>query len=151
MTDKVLKTRELTIRGKPVAKARARYVNTKRGVRTYDPQKDKADVIKLQIVQQMAPFRTEEPLAGAIAVEMTFHTPMPKSFTAAKKRALQGTHNFKRPDVDNYAKMYLDCMNEWIYNDDGQVAELKASKRYSLNPRTEITIRELGVEIEQVT
>ena len=148
MTKPEPKTFSLTIRGKPVAKARPRFVNTVRGVRTYDSQKDKVDVIKLQILQQIALFRLERPLAGPIGVEMTFYTRTPQSLTVANRTALEGKPNFKRPDLDNYVKMYMDAMNQWMYQDDGQIAELKASKRYSDNPRTEIIIREIIEEID---
>ena len=49
----------------------------------------------------------------------------------------------KRPDIDNYIKAILDCSNEILFKDDGQVAALSSQKLYSLNPRIEIEITSL--------
>lgn len=49
----------------------------------------------------------------------------------------------KRPDIDNYIKAVLDCSNEILFKDDGQVAALSSQKLYSLNPRIEIEITSL--------
>lgn len=49
----------------------------------------------------------------------------------------------KRPDIDNYIKAVLDCSNEILFKDDGQVAALSSQKLYSLNLRIEIEITSL--------
>ena len=50
---------------------------------------------------------------------------------------------YKRPDIDNYIKAILDCSNEILFKDDGQVAAVSSQKLYSLDPRIEIEIYEL--------
>lgn len=48
------------------------------------------------------------------------------------------------PDLDNMVKFYLDCLNKMAWEDDCQVINIVADKRYtnSRNPRTEIEIWE---------
>ena len=48
----------------------------------------------------------------------------------------------KKPDIDNYIKLYLDVITALkIWDDDSQVINLSASKQYvNDNPATEITI-----------
>ena len=46
-----------------------------------------------------------------------------------------------KPDVDNYAKTYLDAFNGLLWLDDGQVVDLRTRKYYSENPRIEINIK----------
>ena len=46
-----------------------------------------------------------------------------------------------KPDVDNYAKTYLDAFNGLLWLDDGQVVDLHISKYYSETPRIEINVK----------
>lgn len=47
----------------------------------------------------------------------------------------------KRPDLDNYDKFLLDTLHNVFYMDDAVVSVIHSSKRYSINPRTEFTIK----------
>ena len=84
---------------------------------------------------------------GAIFVAMTFYIYPPKRIAEAKKKRLEleseAIYVDKRPDIDNYIKAVLDCSNEILFKDDGQVAALSSQKLYSLNPRIEIEITSL--------
>jgi hypothetical protein len=76
---------------------------------------------------------------------------IPKS-TSAKMRTqmLNGVvYHFKRPDCDNLAGFYLDCMNEVIFNDDAQICDLHVRKIYSLVPSTLIRIRPYTMNISK--
>ncbi len=81
---------------------------------------------------------------GAIFVSMTFYIYPPKRIAEVKKKRLEleseAIYVDKRPDIDNYIKAVLDCSNEILFKDDGQVAALSSQKLYSLNPRIEIEI-----------
>jgi Holliday junction resolvase RusA-like endonuclease len=44
----------------------------------------------------------------------------------------------KKPDTDNYIKSVLDALNGEAWEDDNQISEIYAVKRYSLNPRVEM-------------
>lgn len=84
---------------------------------------------------------------GAIFVAMTFYIYPPKRIAEVKKKRLEleseAIYVDKRPDIDNYIKAILDCSNEILFKDDGQVAALSSQKLYSLNPRIEIEITSL--------
>lgn len=84
---------------------------------------------------------------GAIFFSMTFYIYPPKRIAEVKKKRLEleseTIYVDKRPDIDNYIKAVLDCSNEILFKDDGQVAALSSQKLYSLNPRIEIEITSL--------
>lgn len=73
-----------------------------------------------------------------------FYMPIPSSWSPKKKeRAHTETlRHVTRPDVDNLIKLYQDCMNQIIIEDDSQVAIGYAVKLYSAIPRTEIEVLE---------
>lgn len=85
---------------------------------------------------------------GPVYVSMTFYIYPPKRIAEVKKKRLEleseTIYVDKRPDIDNYIKAILDCSNEILFKDDGQVAALSSQKLYSLDPRIEIKIYELG-------
>lgn len=125
---------KLIINEKPLAQARPRV--TRYG--TFDPHYDKNNWIKFLISQQYK----QEPINYPISVQMCFYLPIPKS-TSKKKTALMLDNDIKhtkKPDLDNLAKKYLDCMNSIVFKDDSLIYMLTVSKRYSQQPRTEITI-----------
>ncbi len=109
----------------------------------YDPSsKDKKEIIKE--LQKNIP---KVPLKSDISVELYFHMPYPKKWYRTGKYAgiLKDNAPFFhviKPDVDNLAKIYLDCMNKIIYNDDSQIVHLEVFKMYSEEPKTIIKIRE---------
>ena len=97
----------------------------------YDPSsKDKKIAIQ-QIKEQF----TGEPYTDALKISFVFHIKRPKAhFRTGKyanelKKTAPVSHT-KRPDVDNYVKFYMDCMNKLVYLDDSQVIELRATKEY---------------------
>ena len=110
--------------------AQKRHRHTKRGM-VYDPSsKDKKIAIQ-QIKEQF----TGEPYTDALKINFVFHIKRPKAHFRTGKYAneLKKTapvYHIKRPDVDNYVKFYMDCMNKLVYLDDSQVIELKATKEY---------------------
>jgi Holliday junction resolvase RusA-like endonuclease len=44
------------------------------------------------------------------------------------------------PDLDNFIKLLADVMHEVIYKDDKRIVGINATKRYSLSPRTEVSV-----------
>ena len=53
-----------------------------------------------------------------------FYLPMPKSWSKKKKKALLGHPHQQKPDIDNLAKAFLDC----LCKEDAYVYRLQVSK-----------------------
>ena len=75
----------------------------------------------------------DEPLKGAIFIDITF------SF---KVRSGSGWHT-KKPDLDNLVKSVLDGLNGILWEDDKQVAEIRARKFYGSDDYVKILIQEM--------
>ena len=97
----------------------------------YDPSsKDKKIAIQ-QIKEQF----TGKPYTDALKIKFVFHIKRPKAHfrTGKYSNELKKTapvYHTKRPDVDNFVKFYMDCMNKVVYLDDSQVIEIYAKKEY---------------------
>lgn len=127
---------ELIIPGKPIAKERPRF--SKRG--TYSRQKDQERKVQWEI-KKLLPIGLEPLEDCALALDLTFYIPYPKSWSEKKKKL--EVFPITRPDCDNYVKFYLDSLNGIIYKDDNLIVEINATKIYSENPRTVIFIAKL--------
>ena len=129
---------ELTIPGEPVGKGRPRFV--KAAGRTYTPEKT-ARYENLVALAFMEKYPDAKPLEGEATVTMTAFFSVPKSWS--KKKQLAAISNEirpkKKPDTDNIAKI-KDALNGLAWKDDAQVTDEMISKRFSLQPRLEITI-----------
>ncbi len=81
----------------------------------------------------------------SLEVNMTFHMPYPKKLNTSEINGIEWgfDDHVAKPDLDNLAKFYLDCMNGLVYKDDCQVKNLVLKKRYSKNPRTVIEVKEM--------
>ena len=86
---------------------------------------------------------------GTISLTATFYIKPPQYISKVKRneqRLLEESMPVgKKPDLDNYVKAIMDSISDshLIWKDDGQVAEIKARKLYSLNPRIELEIEEI--------
>ena len=132
------------ISGTPVAKARPRAFNNKAGhIRMYTPKKSKDFEYA---IRQRAEQIFEKPLSGPIRIEITFFLPRPK-YLIWKTKPMPAIPNITRPDLSNYVKSCEDGLNGVAYNDDGQIAELKAKKYYQKGgkgPWTQIEIETIN-------
>lgn len=104
--------------GKPKAQPRPRFANG----RVYDPAKVAKEEIAWLIHEQ----RQHEPFRGALRVDFTFDFAKGRGVTMTVEPIDEG--RIKRPDIDNLTKFYLDASNGILWDDDAQVAELKARK-----------------------
>ncbi len=77
-------------------------------------------------------------LQGPLKVVLEFNMPFPKTSNKKTRHLLSEgkIHHIKTPDIDNLIKFILDCANGILFDDDKQVIELWASKRYSNFPCT---------------
>ncbi|CEG29593.1 RusA family crossover junction endodeoxyribonuclease [Bacillus sp. B-jedd] len=80
---------------------------------------------------------------GPIEVTITFHMPIPASWSKKRRAAAAGIYHIKKPDADNLVKGVFDSLNGIIWKDDNQVAKVTATKLYGKTPKIEVFIREL--------
>jgi Holliday junction resolvase RusA-like endonuclease len=124
----------LTIPGKPIAKARPKFARRGKFVVTYSPQETEEGRVLWEIKNQWK----QPPIENPITINFVFGLPMPKS--TSKKNTDDMINGFirasKKPDLDNYQKFYLDCMNETVFKDDAQVWKITAVKVYAKDPQT---------------
>ena len=127
----------LTVKGEPVAKGRPRFGNG----RTYTPKKTVDAENNIKLLALKVGF---EKLYGPLRMTITFEMRIPKSWPAqSKKEALEGIiRPTKTPDIDNLFKLVADALqgDNMIYQDDNQIVEIMAVKRYSAEPKTIILI-----------
>jgi len=127
---------QITVKGKPIAKARPRFARAGNFVKTYNDQETEEGRWLWEAREQLT-----KQASGPIAVNMRFFMPIPKS-TSKKKREMLCYHS-KKPDIDNLIKFACDCLNGMAWEDDSQISEIEASKIYSENPRTVIEVEDL--------
>ena len=81
----------------------------------------------------------DKPLEGPVGLALAFFFPRPKSHYGTGKNSamLKGsapTVHAQKPDIDNVIKSTLDAMNGVAYQDDKQVIQVRAEKRWALRP-----------------
>lgn len=141
----------ITIRldGKPAPKGAAHIglnVHTGRPV-SFTP----AHTRKYQATLRLAAQKVMEgmnPLTGPVAVKIIVDIPVPKSYSKKKTaKCLSGeVHPTKRPDLDNYAKIAFDAMNQIVFVDDNQITTFRCDKRYSAKPGLTIEVMPFNAE-----
>jgi Holliday junction resolvase RusA-like endonuclease len=131
---------KLTIPGQPCAKQRPRVM---KGF-TYTPTKTvnyETFVKELYIMEHYT-----KQLEGALQMTVKAYFKIPKS-QSQKNRWLMRTGEIrptKKPDWDNVGKIISDALNGLAYHDDSQIVSATIEKRYSLEPRVEVEIQEIG-------
>lgn len=135
------------IQGKPIAKARARF---RRYGKTYDPQEAEKErwqwEVKHQLNEQGLFTGSLKLIMGPISLKAFFIMPLPKNTPKKTIKSIQEGKiiwHTKKPDKDNLIKWVQDCLNKFLWKDDGQVCLTVEMKYYGLKPRTEIEIREI--------
>lgn len=135
-----------TVPGNPVGKGRPRFARAGNYVRTYTPDNTVTyeNLIRVEYKRQCGGrfFGTGVP----VMVEIVAYYSIPSS-VSKKKRALMENGKIlplKKPDLDNLVKCFMDAANGVIYHDDAQVVGVTAVKRFSEQPRVEVTIEEVG-------
>jgi len=119
----------------PTPKGRPRVT---RSGHAYTPKKTREaeEEMKWHLLSQWR----QKPLTGPVSVILRFYMPIPKSYSAKKRKTLDGTAHIKRPDWDNCAKMVCDSMNGLVIADDSQIWQCTTLKQYSFDPHIEIEI-----------
>ncbi len=87
-----------------------------------------------------------QPISEPISLEVKWVYPFRK--TEPKKNRIEGLPCVTRPDCDNLCKMLLDVMTRlgfWV--DDSIIYDLHFIKFYSDNPRIEIEIKKISLQM----
>lgn len=118
----------------PTPKASARHGK----YRVYDGQRGLRLIQRVNLENQ----HDDKPMLKDMPLKMTvtYYLPMPASWSAAKRQAMNGKLHFSKPDTSNMTKWIEDLGSKLIYNDDCLIAQTVAEKRWSTHPRTEFTI-----------
>jgi Holliday junction resolvase RusA-like endonuclease len=125
----------------PVAMPRPRVAV--RGGRAHGYVPSHASEAMWQVRQcALAALGDQAPLSGPLSVDIVAWVRMPANIP---RRDRLTARPVKRPDLDNLLKLVLDgCSPLW--QDDSQVVELVARKRYAIDgpPRWDIAVEALG-------
>ena len=80
---------------------------------------------------------------GLLYAKLDFFMQIPKSWSNKKKLAKEGKYADNNVDVDNLVKACLDSCEGVFYENDKQVAMIRARKFYSVNARIEMELAPL--------
>ena len=136
---------EVVIRGEPVAQGRPRFSRHGGFVSVRDPEKSKSykQLIYTELLAQLTArkakqFPKEHPLFACIIS----YRHIPKDFRKSRREEAENGDELPvtKPDTDNYIKIALDALNKLLFRDDSAVTTIFSEKRYSSNPRMEITV-----------
>jgi Holliday junction resolvase RusA-like endonuclease len=115
-----------------------------------------AAVIAMQRAKHLKPWK------GALKAHVVFRMPRPEGhyekqdkFTMLRPPSIETLrlkrdapiHVSKAPDLDKLQRSTFDAMNKLVYMDDGQIAEIRARKRYvdiGEQPGADISIESYG-------
>ena len=143
--DEDLNTMKFVVAGEIVGKGRPRFT---RSGRTYTPKRttDYERTIKTAYLNKYSYLSQK-----ALRIKICAYLEVARSHSKVKKskmlmNLLQCT---KKPDMDNITKVVLDALNKVAYQDDTQVVELVAIKRWSNTSRLVVIIEELGKTMKQ--
>lgn len=133
---------DFIVPGQPVGKGRPRAFRMGKGIRMHTPEKT-ASYESLVATAAHGVMRGRAPLEGACRVVMDIRLMVPMSWSAKKRQqALDGQIlPTKKPDADNVIKAVFDALNGIVWQDDVQVVQLQASKRYSATPGVAVVIK----------
>ena len=106
----------------PTVTAQEKGINWKtRSVYT----KPKVEAVKNQYIAMLVNNRPAEPLAGAVALKVSFRFPVTRGHK-------EGEWKISKPDTDNMLKLLKDCATACGYwTDDSQVSAELVTKKYS--------------------
>jgi len=130
----------LIIDGDPIAQIRMKYSGRNGIGRMYDPRQKEKTKLK-DIIKRCY---GSNPIFIHPRVSFVFHMPIPKSIPNRLLSLYQSgfLKHEKKPDVDNFIKLYLDCMDIICFDGDQKVSLGPSVKLYHPHPKTIIIINE---------
>lgn len=138
-------TYEFTVPGDPRGKGRPRFFRAGAHVGTY-PDDKTAAYENLICMAFRAAFPGHQPISGTVLdLGLLIFIRIPKSASQRKRQMmLDGRlRPGKKPDSSNILKAVEDGLNGVAYRDDSQIVDHEIHKRYSTEPRLEVTITEV--------
>lgn len=135
---------KIIIPGDPLQQGRMRHFMMRGQSRCYDPMKKDKDYIKAFLQDYISKHYPKYQFPHCPKVSFYFYCSIPKSMPKKLRwyaeRGLMRKRT--RPDSDNYVKLYLDCMNEIILEDDAHASIGEADKFFHAEPKTIIYVDE---------
>src|ERR1043166_5204689 len=136
---------KIIMEGEPIAQIRMKYSGRNGIGRIYDPRQKE----KTKLKQLITNIHGSNPQFAYPRVSFVFHMPIPKSIP---KRLLPRYNSGflkhqKKPDTDNFIKLYLDCMDTICFDGDQRVSLGNSVKLYHPHPKTIIIINEMTEEL----
>ena len=135
----MINQQNIVIPGEPLSLRRPRYNINNKFKKVYDPDAlYKKNISKHMLSQRKTFFKSN----SFLQVSFIFNFPFLLNSTEKKKNlSTWGKENLPlKKDIDNIIKLYLDSGNKILYDDDRNVVLIKATKRRSHFPRTEMKI-----------
>jgi len=109
----------------------------------YDKKSKHKDFVRWQLKGQYR----DEPIQGHISVEFFFFIPIPKSASKAVRRQMLDRRVLPTcPDTTNMQKLYEDCLQGIVIDNDRYSSEIHSVRYYSDRPGVGIKIRKLKEE-----
>ena len=78
-----------------------------------------------------------------IYVKLDFYVQLPKTMSKKKKAEKEGKHCDNNADLDNYVKATLDSLEGKYYDNDKQIAMIRARKYWSDNGRITFSMEKI--------
>jgi Holliday junction resolvase RusA-like endonuclease len=131
------------VEGIPVPKGRPRFRSFGKFVQTYTDNKTRDFEAKVAETAKVA-IGASEPLKTPLKVFLQFTLPIPASVTKKRlKSILDGLEvHTKKPDLDNLIKATIDGMDKIVFDNDSQIVNISATKKYGTHPQTDILVME---------
>jgi len=114
---------------------------TQRG-KWMDPSANRYLAYKNKIGYQLRK-EVNQPTDTAVAVEITFYMPIPKSWNPKRRNEAIGSYHMIKPDIDNLIKGCFDAANGIVWKDDKLVVMCQARKVYSESPGIEMQVHDI--------
>lgn len=135
---------KITIPGDPEEQARMRFFVRNGIPNVYDPKKKDKNAFKKYLLSFIQTNYPNYQFPKCPKLYFYFYCSIPKAMNKKLRYYAERGLLRKRtkPDSDNYLKLYMDCMNEIVYEDDAHASIGDADKFYDLNPRTVIYVDE---------
>jgi len=123
---------EFFVPGEPKPKGRPRFAKATGHAYTPKRTADEEAAIRSLGMRLMQKHGMEQPWEGLCIVEVWALIAKPKDWWEGKEPG--------RGDVDNYAKIVTDSLNQVVFKDDRQIIHLSVQKGYSNTPGIRIRI-----------